>query len=62
MKIFQVGDKVKINSELAKYSANKHWIGKVGEIIKVLGVNTYLVKWEHLEKPMERYGELIESI
>ena len=62
MKVFHIGDKVKIDSELARYSANKHWIGKVGEIIKVLGVNIYLVKWEHLEKPMEWYGDLIERV
>ena len=37
MKVFHVGDKVKIDSELARYGANEHWIGKVGEIVKVLG-------------------------
>ena len=62
MKIFNIGDKVKISSELARYGANKHWIGKTGEILKVLGDSSYLVKWEHLENPMERYAELIEKI
>lgn len=62
MKVFHVGDKVKIDSELARYGANEHWIGKVGEIVKVLGEDTYLVKWEHLEKPMERYAALIEHV
>ena len=59
MKVFNVGDKVKINSK-HECSANKHWFGKVGEIIKILGEDSYLVKWEHLEKPMESYGDLIE--
>jgi len=62
MKVFHIGDKVRIDSELARYSANKHWIGKTGEVLRVLGENVYLVKWEHLENPMERYADLIERI
>lgn len=60
MKVFRVKDKVRIDSELARYSANKHWLGKLGEVLKVLGEDLYLVKWEHLEKPIVQYGDLIE--
>lgn len=59
MMIFRVGEKVKLKSTML-YSANKHWIGKTGEILKAVGINQYLVKWEHLEKPIEQCGDYIE--
>ena len=62
MKVFHVKDKVRMNSELSRYSANKNWVGKIGEIVKVLGEDIYLVKWEHLENPIMQYADFIESI
>ena len=59
MIIFRVGEKVQIKSSLV-CSANKHWIGKIGVVLKAVGINQYLVKWEHLEKPMEQCGDYIE--
>lgn len=62
MKVFHVSDKVRMNSELSRYSANKNWIGKIGKILEVLGENVYLVKWEHLGNPIIQYADFIEHI
>jgi len=60
MKTFRIKDKVKLSDKLLQDSANKHWIGKTGEVIKILGENICLVKWEHLENPIEEYTDFIE--
>lgn len=62
MKVFHIKDKVKLSSELLRYSANKNWIGKIGEILEVLGQNTYLVKWEHLDNPIMQEADFMEYV
>lgn len=32
MKVFRIGDRVKLTNELLHYSANKHWSGKRGSV------------------------------
>lgn len=60
IKIFNVGDRVKRSDELLSYSANKHWIGKRGTVIENLPGSYDLVKWDHLEKPIQEPTEFIE--
>lgn len=62
MRVFQIGDRVKLAAELLHYSANKHWSGKRGSVIKDLGGSYVLVKWDHLERPMEEPIEYIEHV
>lgn len=62
MKAFRVQDKVKLSEELLRYSANKHWLGKTGEVLKILGENMCLVKYEHLDKPIEQYTDFIDHV
>ena len=52
MKVFSPGERVKLDSELLYYSANKHWIGKRGTVMEVLDCSHVLVKWDHLVKTM----------
>lgn len=62
-KLFHVGERVMRSLELLKYSANKHWTGKRGTVIKT-GNGYSLVKWDHLEKPIledNSYIELAET-
>lgn len=60
IKAFSIGDKVKLTDELLHYSANKHWIGKRGTVIKSMGEGYVLVKWEHLNRLMEQPTDYIE--
>lgn len=62
MNVFCIKDKIRISLEFSQYSANKNWVGKIGEVIKVLAENLYLVKWEHFENPIVQYGDFIERV
>ena len=59
IKVFNVGDRVKLSDELLSYSQNKHWIGKRGTVEKFDG-SYALVKWDHLDKPHYQPQEFIE--
>ena len=59
MKVFCVGDRIKLSDELIGYSANKHWIGKIGTVIEIIGADWCIVKWDHLEKPMRQLKDYI---
>lgn len=59
IKVFNVGDRVKLSDELLSYSQNKHWIGKRGTVEKADG-SYVLVKWDHLDKPQYKPQEFIE--
>jgi len=61
MKVFQIGDEVQLSEELLSYSANKRWIGKRGKVIRVYNGMIVVVKWEHLEMPIEEYVEFIDK-
>lgn len=62
MRVFHINDKVKLNEKLLSCSANKHWRGKTGKVLKVLGECMCLVKWEHLDNPIEQYIDFIEHV
>ena len=60
MKVFQIGDEVQLSEKLLSYSANKRWMGKRGKVIRVYN-GVVVVKWEHLETPIEEYVEFIDK-
>lgn len=60
MKVFRVGDRIKLSEGLLQYSANKNWVGKRGTVLKVLDCSHILVKWDHLENPMEQPIDYVE--
>lgn len=60
MRIFYEGERVKLSDELLQHSANKHWQGKRGTVLKDLGGSYVLVKWDHLDSPMEQIIDYIE--
>ena len=59
MKVFHIGDRVKLSEELLRYSANKRWIGKRGTVVASDG-GYPVVQWDHMEKPIRQPYEYIE--
>lgn len=59
MKVFHVGDRVRLSEELLRYSANKHWLGKRGTVVGSDG-GYPLVQWDHLDKPHHEPYDHIE--
>ena len=60
-KTFQKGERVKLTDEMLEVPVNyERWAGKRGTVLGALGENEYLVKWDHLEKPMMQCGAYIE--
>lgn len=61
MNYFYKGDRVKLASSLLRYSANAHWLGKHGTVLRQDG--SYLsIKWDHLDKPQLQPIEYVERV
>ena len=61
MKVFHVGDRIKLSSELLQYSANDRWIGKRGTVTNICG-SYCRVKWDHLENTSLEPQDYIEKV